>query len=156
MSMLSKLKPRKGSKKGRKRVGRGESSGWGKTAGRGHKGQLARSSADVPIGFEGGQMPLHRRSPKWGFTQNFRTRYHIVNLSKLSERFTTGEEVSPETLLSKGLIRNLESPVKILGTGELKTALKVRAHAISNGAKSKIEASKGSFEGLNWKAKASA
>lgn len=143
MSLLSQLKPKKGSRSTRHRVGRGESSGWGKTAGKGHKGQKARSSAGIPVGFEGGQMPLHRRSPKWGFNQLFRLRYQEVNLHQLEGSFESGAEVNPETMFEKSIIRSAEGPVKILGTGELKKSLQVSAHAFSTSAKTKIEAAKG-------------
>lgn len=141
---LSHLKPTKGSKSTAHRVGRGESSGWGKTAGRGHKGQKARSSAGIPVGFEGGQMPLHRRSPKWGFNQLFRTRYQEVNLQLLEKNFSAGDEVTPAVLFQKKVIRSESLPVKILATGEITKSLKVTAHAFSKVAQEKIEKSGGS------------
>lgn len=153
MSLLSELKPRQGAKRPRHRVGRGESSGWGKTAGRGHKGQKARSSFNILRGFEGGQMPLHRRSPKWGFTQRVRTRYHLVHLADLEEKFKVGEEITPDTLLQKKMIRNLHQPVKVLSDGELNSSFNISAHAASEAAKKKIEAAKGTFNLLPWKQK---
>ena len=155
MSLLSSLKPNQGSKPVGKRKGRGEASGLGKTAGRGHKGQKSRSSAGIPIGFEGGQMPLHRRSPKWGFTQRNRKLHWIVNLKDVQERFKAGEEVSPDSLKAKSLIRNTSRPVKILGTGELKTGLKISAHAFTASAEKAITAAQGESHKLAWKEKKS-
>jgi len=156
MTILSQIGPRKGAKKGPKRIGRGESSGWGKTAGRGHKGQKARSSAGIPIGFEGGQMPLHRRSPKWGFTQLKSHRFQAVNLSDLGQHFKSGEEVTPAAMLAKRVIRHLRVPIKILGNGKLEISLKVQAHAFSQKAKQEIEAAKGSVSLVEWKRKSAA
>lgn len=156
MSILSNLKPRAGAKERRKRVGRGESSGMGKTSTRGNKGQKSRTSIDIMIGFEGGQMPLHRRSPKWGFNQRFRIRYWLVNLQDLNANFKAGETVSPQHLVDRGLIRSLKRPVKILGTGKLDHALSVSAHAFSEAAKKSIESVKGSSTKLDWVAKKSA
>jgi large subunit ribosomal protein L15 len=145
MSLLSNLKPQKGSKKKMKRIGRGDASGHGGTSTKGHKGQLARSSAHVPRGFEGGQMPLHRRSPKWGFTNRFKKIYNVLNLDDLSENFSDGEEVSVETCVQKGLIRRSRLPLKILGRGKLSKKLKITAHAASESAKKGIEAGKGNL-----------
>jgi len=156
MSLLSKLKPRKGAREKKKRLGRGPGSGLGKTSGKGHKGQLARSSPDIGVSFEGGQMPLHRRSPKWGFTQFNRRVYTVVNLSDLQERFSAGEEVTPEVLKAKRVISSLKNPIKVLGTGELKNSLKISAHAFSEKAKTAIEGAKGTATILNWKTKKSA
>ncbi len=156
MSLLSQLKPRKGSRERRKNLGRGESSGLGKTSGKGHKGQRARSSPDIGASFEGGQMPLHRRSPKWGFTQKNRTRYNVVNLTDLQNHFKAGEEITPEVLKAKRIVSHLRDPIKILGTGELKTSLKVTAHAFSEKAKAAIEAAKGTATISAWKTKKSA
>jgi len=153
VSLLSNLQPSPGSKPSRKRKGRGESSGLGKTAGRGHKGQKARSSAGIPIGFEGGQMPLHRRSPKWGFNQRFRNIHWIVNLRDVEKKFKAGETVSPESLKEKALIRNLDRPVKILGVGKLESKLNFSAHAFSKSAEEQIKASKGELKKLDWKKK---
>ncbi len=143
---LNTLSPMPGSKHRRKRVGRGESSGWGKTCGRGHKGQRSRSSTDVPAGFEGGQMPLQRRLPKRGFSNEpFRKRYALVNLRDL-DGFDAETVVEPALLLDRGLVRKLRDGVKILGDGEISVALTVRAHRFSRSAKAKIEAAGGTAE----------
>lgn len=156
MSLLSELKPARGSKASRKRVGRGSGSGRGGTSTRGHKGQRARSSMDIPPGFEGGQMPLHRRSPKWGFNNSrFRKDYQVVNLNKIAERFGEGEAVTPDRLVEFGLVRDRSLPVKILGVGELKKPLKLEAHAFSQSAKKKVEALKGELTELPWKSRRS-
>ena len=141
---LSELSPAAGSNKGRKRVGRGPGSGNGKTAGRGHKGQKSRSGYSGRIGFEGGQMPLIRKIPKRGFTNIFRTEFTVINVGAL-EGFEG--EVTPESLRAKGLIRaNLK--VKVLGSGELSTALTVKVDAFSKSAREKIEAAGGRCEEL--------
>jgi large subunit ribosomal protein L15 len=143
---LHELKPAPGSKFARKRVGRGIGSGLGKTSGKGHKGQKARSGGGVRIGFEGGQNPLYRRLPKRGFNnERFRTEYAIVNLSKLNE-FEAGTEVTPELLVSKGIVKNLKDGLKVLGDGELTVALTVKAHKFSQSALAKIEAAGGKPE----------
>jgi len=141
---LHELSPAPGSKKNRKRIGRGPGSGTGKTAGRGHKGQKSRSGFSQRFGFEGGQMPLVRRVPKRGFTNIFRTEYSVVNLTRL-EGFEG--DVTPETLEAKGLVRS-GRPVKILGDGEISAKLKVSAHKFSKSARAKIEAAGGSCEVL--------
>ena len=141
---LSELSPNKGSRKARKRIGRGPGSGKGKTSGRGHNGQRSRSGFSRKIGFEGGQMPLTRRVPKRGFTNIFRTEYSVVNVSQLDGM--TGE-VTPESLLEAGLVRK-GWPVKVLGNGELAGAVKVSAHKFSVAARAKIEAAGGSCEEL--------
>ena len=141
------LRPAPGSTRSRKRVGRGPGSGHGKTAGRGNKGQKSRSGYRHQRGFEGGQMPLHRRVPKRGFTNIFRTEYDVVNLSAL-DRFDAGESVTPEKLAERRLAHG-RRPVKILGDGELKKALTVSAHKFSASAKSRIEAAGGTCEVLN-------
>lgn len=141
---LHDLSPAPGSKKNRKRVGRGPGSGTGKTAGRGHKGQRSRSGFSQRFGFEGGQMPLVRRVPKRGFTNIFRTEYVVVNLSRL-EGFEG--DVTPETLAAKGMVR-AGRPVKILGDGEFSTKLNVSAHKFSKSARAKIEAAGGTCEVL--------
>jgi len=143
---LHELSPAKGSKRARKRIGRGPGSGTGKTAGRGHKGQRSRSGFSQRLGFEGGQMPLTRRVPKRGFTNIFRVRYQVVNLARLTE---LAGEVTPELLVEKGLVRS-GHPVKVLGDGEISTALKVQAHKFSSSARAKIEAAGGSCEVLEW------
>ncbi len=127
-----------------KRVGRGPGSGHGKTAGRGSKGQKSRSGYHSQRGFEGGQMPLHRRLPKRGFTNIFRVEYDIVNLSDL-DRFEAGQKVTPESLVSLRLARK-SRPVKILGDGEIQKALNVSAHKFSASAQAKIEAAGGRCE----------
>jgi large subunit ribosomal protein L15 len=138
------LTPAPGATHYRKRVGRGPGSGHGKTAGRGSKGQKSRTGYRHLRGFEGGQMPLHRRVPKRGFTNVFRIEYDVVNLSDL-ERFEAGEKVTPETLRAARLSRR-NRPVKILGDGQLDKALNVSAHKFSAGAQAKIEAAGGRCE----------
>ena len=141
MAELHDLSPAPGSWKEKKRVGRGPGSGNGKTAGRGHKGAKARTGTSIPAGFEGGQMPLHRRLPKRGFHNLFRTEYQVVNVRDLAG---LEGEISPESLKAAGLIGSLRRPVKILGEGEIGVALQVRAHAFSGSARQKIEAAGGS------------
>ncbi len=142
---LEDLKPAKGATKKTKRVGRGVGSGSGKTAGKGHKGQKARSGGVKGAGFEGGQMPLQRRIPKRGFTNIFRKEYAIVNLDDLA-KVTGSDPVTPEMLKSKGLINDMKGGLKILGTGELKAKLTVRAHKFSKSAMEKIQAAGGKAE----------
>jgi large subunit ribosomal protein L15 len=136
---LHDLKPRKGAKQKRKRVGRGPGSGLGKTAGKGHKGQKSRSGYSQRAGFEGGQMPLIRRMPKRGFTNNFKVEYVTVNLSQLGE---LGPEIDPDLLLQHGLVRRGRL-VKILGDGEVTVPLQVKASKFSRSAREKIEAAGG-------------
>jgi large subunit ribosomal protein L15 len=146
---LHELRPSKGSKKRRNRVGRGDSSGHGKTAGRGTKGQKARSGGNIPPYFEGGQLPLVRRLPhKRGFTNIFKTQFTAVNLDRLNERFDKGDEVTPVTLTEVGLIGSSDELVKVLGRGELEKPLTVRAHGFSASARAKIEAAGGKVEEL--------
>lgn len=140
MAELHDLSPAGGSRKDRKRLGRGPGSGTGKTAGRGQKGQKARSGGSIPAGFEGGQMPLHRRIPKRGFTNVFRTEYQVVNVRDLEE---LEGEITPSTLRRRGRVGSAKKPVKILGDGELTKALSVSAHAFSASAREKIEAAGG-------------
>lgn len=143
---LHDLKPRPGAKHRRKRLGQGESSGHGKTSGRGGKGQTARSGSSIRIGFEGGQMPLIRRIPKRGFNNaRHATRYVPVNLEALNE-FEDGARVDEAALRGAGLANGRSSGVKILGNGELTRKLTVSAHAFSASARSKIEAKGGSCE----------
>jgi large subunit ribosomal protein L15 len=143
---LSNLKPAKGSTQARKRVGRGPGSGLGKTSGRGEKGQKSRSGFSHRPGFEGGQMPLHRRVPKRGFSNaRFRKEYTELNLDQL-EAFEAGTIVTPEVLLKNGLIRKLRDGVKVLGRGELSKALTVRAHRFSARAQERIAAAGGKAE----------
>ena len=141
---LHELSPAKGSKRSRKRIGRGPGSGTGKTAGRGHKGQRSRSGYSQRLGFEGGQMPLTRRVPKRGFTNIFKTRYQVVNLSSLTE---LSGEVTPEVLVDKGLVRRGHL-IKVLGDGEVSGALQIQAHKFSASARAKIEAAGGTCEVL--------
>jgi large subunit ribosomal protein L15 len=146
MSDLNNLRRPEGANRGKKRLGRGPGSGKGKTSGKGHKGQKARTGHHgIPSWFEGGQMPLQRRVPKRGFKNPFRTVYEIVNvgqLSKLSE-----SEITPEVLHSNRLVDiGKGHPVKILGDGEITRKITVRAHAVSDSARAKIEAAGGSVE----------
>lgn len=145
---LHDLQPAPGSKKRRKRVGRGIAAGQGKTAGRGTKGQLARSGGGKGPYFEGGQLPLVRRLPfKRGFTNIWRVDYTEVNLDLLGE-FGEGEEVSPQTLYEAGIVKSAKKPVVILGRGELDRQLTVKAHRFSSSARAKIEAAGGAVEVL--------
>lgn len=141
---LHNLRPPPGSRSARKRVGRGPGSGRGKTSGRGHKGQKARTGGSIPPWFEGGQMPLHRRTPKRGFSPRGRTEYRIVNVGALAE--LEESEVDPEILRARGLIASGRQPVKVLGDGELPRALTVRAHAFSASARRRIEEAGGRAE----------
>ena len=136
---LHDLKRPAGAVKGKKRVGRGSGSGWGKTAGRGQKGQKSRSGSGSMRGFEGGQMPLQRRIPKLGFKNLFRKEYAYVNVSDLN-RFEDGTEVTPALLIEQGLIKKVKAGVKVLGKGDLEKRLVVVVHKISKGARDKIEA----------------
>jgi large subunit ribosomal protein L15 len=142
MTELHNLRPNDGSHRNRKRVGRGPGSGTGKTAGRGQKGQKARSGASIPAGFEGGQMPLQRRIPKGGFTPLNRVPYQVINVHVLESMEET--EITPEVLKGRGLIGSVKEPVKVLGTGDLKRSVQVTAHAFSAAAREKIEAAGGS------------
>lgn len=142
---LSDLHPDTGSRKKRKRVGRGNGSGHGKTSCRGHKGQGSRSGGGVRPGFEGGQMPLKRRVPKRGFHNPFRDPAAIVNVGQL-EAFEAGSEVTPEALEQRGVVRKRGMAIKILGDGSLSKALTVKAHGFSAKAKEKIEALGGKAE----------
>ncbi len=140
--MLGRLKPPEGARKPRRRVGRGPGSGKGKTSGRGHKGQKARSGGGIPPWFEGGQMPLHRRLPKRGFTSPFKKRYALVPVEALN-RFNDGDEVTPERLVEERLIKKVRDGVKILGNGELTKRLVVHAHHFTKAAEEKITAAGG-------------
>jgi large subunit ribosomal protein L15 len=142
---LHEIKPAEGSRHTRKRVGRGIGSGNGKTAGRGHKGQNARSGGGVRPGFEGGQNPLYRRLPKRGFTNPNRKVYAVINLDRLNQ-FEEGTVVTPELLLEQGFVKNARDGVKILGNGELNVKLTVQAHKFSQSAVEKIEALGGKTE----------
>ena len=142
---LSNLGPPKGSRKKKVRVGRGMGSKLGKTAGAGNKGQKSRRGYSRRRGFEGGQMPLHRRIPKRGFHNPFGVSYSVVNLEELNV-FPAGETVTPDLLRAHGFIRRATDPIKVLGDGELKTKLTVHAHAFSATAKEKITKVGGTFE----------
>ena len=142
---LSNLKPARGSKHSKKRVGRGQGTGQGTQAGRGHKGAQSRSGFSFKRGFEGGQMPLHRRIPKRGFTNIFRTEYAVVNLDLLAERFEDGTVVTPELLRSSGIVRS-KQPIKVLARGDISKKLTVRAAKFSGKAAEKIAAAGGTAE----------
>lgn len=142
---LHELKPAEGSTHKPKRVGRGVGSGWGKTAGRGNKGLKARSGGGVRPGFEGGQMPLHRRLPKRGFTNIFKKMIAVVNVSDLS-RFEQGAVVDEASLVRSGLVKGRNDGIKLLGRGEINIPLTVKLNAVSRSAKAKIEAAGGSVE----------
>jgi large subunit ribosomal protein L15 len=141
---LSSVRAPKKANEGKKRVGRGMGSGMGKTSTRGHKGQRSRSGSRMMRGFEGGQMPLHRRVPKRGFTNIFRQEFNIVNLEKLEG---LGDTINPDVLRKAGVI-STKKPVKILGDGELKSAISVQAHKFSKSAQEKITKAGGKFEVL--------
>ena len=142
---LHELKPSEGSRKERNRVGRGIGSGNGKTSGKGHKGQNARSGGGVRLGFEGGQNPLARRLPKRGFTNIHRKEFAIVNLDALN-RFDEGTEVTPELLIESGAVSNERAGIKILAKGKIEKKLTVKAHKFSSTAKEAIEAAGGTTE----------
>ena len=146
MLTLSNLSPHPGARKNKKRVGRGPGSGHGKTSTRGHKGYKARSGSGIKPGFEGGQMPLQRRLPKRGFNNIFRKQYAIVNLRDL-ERFEAGTRIDRQALVEAGMVAKKYPFVKILGEGEIKTALTVAVDKISKSARQKIEAAGGTIEG---------
>jgi large subunit ribosomal protein L15 len=136
---LNTLKPAKGSTHKKKRVGRGPGSGLGKTAGRGEKGQKSRSGYSAKIGFEGGQMPLHRRLPKRGFTNIFKKRWLEISLASLELHFEADAEVTPEVLHDRGLIKKATYDVVVLGNGEISKPLRVSAHRFTKSAREKIE-----------------
>ena len=143
---LHNLRAPAGANRKRKRVGRGESSGWGKTAGRGHKGQGARSGKGKPgPGFEGGQNPMYRRMPKRGFTNIFAKNWAEVNLDMLTKFFGADDVINLESLRAVGLAKNRDAGVRILGRGDLTVALKIEASHVTAGAKKKIEAAGGSI-----------
>ena len=143
---LNNLRPPKGATHSKRRVGRGHGSGYGKTAGRGHKGAQSRSGFTFKRGFEGGQMPLHRRLPKRGFSNPFRVEYAIVNLDTLVEVFDAGSDVTPELLRERGLVREKRALIKVLGRGDVTKKLTVRAHKFSGTAAQKIAAAGGVAE----------
>ncbi|MBL7190961.1 50S ribosomal protein L15 [bacterium] len=138
---LSSIKFAEGSRRKRKRLGRGQGSGRGGTSTKGHKGQRCRSGAKRRSWFEGGQMPIQRRLPKGGFTNIFRQEFQIVNISQLSR--LEDNEISPETLKARGLIKKITEPVKLLGDGEINRAVKITVNAVSQSAKTKIESAGG-------------
>jgi large subunit ribosomal protein L15 len=148
MKTLGNLQPSKGSNTKKKRVGRGVGSGLGKTAGRGHKGQKARKSSDVPAGFEGGQMPLYRRTPKRGFNNIFRVNYEVVNLADLSE-LKAGSSVTAVELSKMGLVKNKSSKVKLLGQGTVGQSLNVTVDRASATAVAAIEKAGGKITVTN-------
>jgi len=143
---LSTLRGPDGAKGRRKRVGRGQGSGTGVTAGKGHKGQKSRSGYKKKRGFEGGQMPLHRRVPKRGFHNPFRVEYAVVNLDTLSDRFEDGSEVTPESLRELRIVRESRALIKVLARGELTKRLTVKAHRFSAKAREAITGAGGQLE----------
>jgi large subunit ribosomal protein L15 len=145
--ILNELGPPHGSVRKRKRVGRGHASGTGKTSGRGHKGTGARAGGKIKAGFEGGQMPLQRRLPKRGFTNIFRREYQIVNVGAL-DSFESGSILDATSLAQSGLVRSPDLPVKVLGQGEIKSAVTIKANAFSASARTKIESAGGKAETL--------
>jgi large subunit ribosomal protein L15 len=142
---LHELKPADGSTKNRKRIGRGVGSGWGKSAGRGNKGHNARSGGGVRPGFEGGQMPLHRRLPKRGFTNIFKKEIAVINIRDLS-RFEAGSIVDEAALVGAGLVKGPRDGIKLLGQGEISAALTIKINAVSRSAREKIESAGGTIE----------
>lgn len=142
---LHELRPAEGAKKSPKRIGRGAGSGWGKTAGKGQKGQNSRSGGGVRPGFEGGQMPLYRRLPKRGFTNIFAKEYTCINVDRLNI-FEDGTEVTPELLREMGMAKKVNDGIKILGNGNIEKKLTVKANKISKAAAEKIEAAGGKVE----------
>lgn len=143
---LHDLKPTPGSKKRRMRVGRGDGSNWGGTAGRGHKGQRSRSGASIRHHFEGGQTPTFRRLPKVGFNSGVKTIFNVVNLAAIESAFEAGAEVDETSLKMKGILGKAKAPLKILAEGEITKAVKVKANYFSAAAKEKIEKAGGSCE----------
>lgn len=142
---IGTLRPPRGASKRGKRLGQGMGSGTGKTAGRGHKGQRSRSGATMRPGFEGGQMPLHRRLPKRGFTNIFKKKFAIVNLVDL-EAFGPKDQITPELLAERGLVKKLGDGLRILGNGDLKAPLRISAHHFSKSALEKIQKAGGTAE----------
>jgi large subunit ribosomal protein L15 len=147
MLNLSNLSPQEGSRKSKKRLGRGHGSGHGKTSGRGHKGFKARSGSGIKPGFEGGQMPLQRRLPKRGFNNIFKKEYAVLNVKDL-EKLDTGAKVDRQLLIEAGLIKKKYASVKILGDGEITKSLTVAVDKVSEGARKKIEAAGGKIESI--------
>ena len=136
---LNNLRPAKGSTHKKKRLGRGPGTGLGKTSGRGEKGQKSRSGYSSKTGFEGGQMPLHRRLPKRGFTNIFKKKWLEVSLEALEKNFGSDDEITPEVLHKRGVIKKAKHDIVVLGTGEVSKALKVSAHRFTRSAREKIE-----------------
>ena len=153
---LNNLHPDKGSTHRKKRVGRGPGSGLGKTSGRGHKGQKSRSGYSSKAGFEGGQMPLQRRLPKRGFTNIFKKEWIEISLAKIEENFNAGDEITPEILHERGLIKKAKHDLVILGTGEVSKGLTISAHRFTKTAKDKIEKAGGTATVIEKYAKAEA
>jgi large subunit ribosomal protein L15 len=142
---LNELSPAEGAQRPRQRVGRGVGSGWGKTAGRGNKGQGSRSGGGVRPGYEGGQMPIHRRLPKRGFTNIFKKNFAIINIRDLA-RFDSGSNVDELELVKVGLIKGTYDGIKLLGQGEIDYPLQIKVNAISKSAQEKISAAGGTVE----------
>lgn len=151
---LNNLHPAKGSTHKKKRVGRGPGSGLGKTAGRGHKGQKSRSGYSSRPGFEGGQMPLQRRLPKRGFTNIFKKEWIEISLAKIDANFNSGDDVTPEILHERGLIKKAKHDLVILGNGEVSKKLNISAHRFTKTAKDKIEKAGGTANGITKPAEA--
>jgi large subunit ribosomal protein L15 len=145
---LNNLRPPKGATHAKKRIGRGQGSGSGKTAGRGHKGAKSRSGFKFKRGFEGGQMPLHRRVPKRGFHNLFRVEYDVINLDTLDANYDAGTVITADLLREQGLVNAGRRPLKVLGRGEIGKALTVRAHKFSGKAAEKIAAAGGTAESI--------
>ena len=146
---LDNLRAPKGATHKKKRVGRGPGTGLGKTSGRGEKGQKSRSGYSAKIGFEGGQMPLHRRLPKRGFTNIFKKEWIKISLSSLEQHFEANDEVTPDLLHERGLIKKAKRDVVVLGTGEISKALRVSAHRFTKSAREKIEKAGGAVTEIN-------
>ncbi len=142
---LNNLRPAAGSTHKKKRVGRGPGSGLGKTAGKGHKGQKSRSGYSSKIGFEGGQMPLQRRLPKRGFTNIFKKQWIEISLAKIEENFDSGDEITPEILHERGLIKKAKHDLVVLGNGDVSKVLNISAHRFTKAAREKIENAGGSI-----------
>jgi len=136
---LNSLRPAKGSTHKKKRLGRGPGTGLGKTSGRGNKGQKSRSGYSSKVGFEGGQMPLHRRLPKRGFTNIFKKQWIEVSLNALESSFAADDEITPEVLHKRGIIKKAQHDIVVLGNGEISKALKISAHRFTKSAREKIE-----------------
>ena len=142
---LNNLRPAKGSTHKKKRLGRGPGTGLGKTAGRGHKGQKSRSGYSSKVGFEGGQMPLHRRLPKRGFTNIFKKQWLEVSLEALEKSFDADAEVTPEVMHKRGIIKKAKHDIVVLGNGNISKALKISAHRFTKSAREKIEKAGGAI-----------